>query len=261
MSDYKTLEVEIQGPVGTVRMNRPAAANGIDLVMASELAQVAATLDAEGSIRAVILTGTGKFFSAGGDLKQMGALEPGAGLRVKRMADDVHRAISIFSRMKAPLVVAVNGVAAGGGFSLALCGDIVLAAQSATFTMAYSKAGLSPDGSSTYFLPRLIGLRKTQDLMFTNRKLSSQQALEWGLVHEVIPDAELAVTAFDLASRLASGASGSHKAMKKLLLATWGNGLETQMELEGRYIASMAGSEEGREGITAFIEKRLPKFR
>jgi 2-(1,2-epoxy-1,2-dihydrophenyl)acetyl-CoA isomerase len=162
--------------------------------------------------------------------------------------------------MKAPLVVAVNGVAAGGGFSLAMVGDLVLASATASFTMAYSAAGLSPDGSSTYFLPRLVGLRKTQELMFTNRRLDANEALAWNLVHSVHPDATLRAQALEVAGRLASGAGQSHAAIKKLLSCAFENGLESQMELEGLLIAEHAASADGQEGIRAFCERRPPAF-
>lgn len=120
--------------------------------------------------------------------------------------------------------------------------------------------GLSPDGYSTYFLPRLIGLRKTQELMFTDRKLSAQEAFEWGLVTKVVPDVSLLDEALRLADRFGQGSADSIACIEKLLLATFGNGLETQMEIEGRMIAECAGSRNGQEGIRAFAEKRPPRF-
>jgi 2-(1,2-epoxy-1,2-dihydrophenyl)acetyl-CoA isomerase len=208
----------------------------------------------------VILSASGRFFSAGGDLKGMADAGNARGAYVKRLADHLHHAISIFARMEAPLIVAVNGVAAGGAFSLAISGDIVLAARSASFTMAYTRAGLSPDGSSSYFLPRLIGLRRAQDLMLTNRTLSADDALAWGLVTEVVEDAELQDRAHSLAAQFVKGARGSNANVKKLLLASFGHGLEEQMEMEGRLVSACADSADGREGIDAFIAKRAPRF-
>jgi 2-(1,2-epoxy-1,2-dihydrophenyl)acetyl-CoA isomerase len=126
--------------------------------------------------------------------------------------------------------------------------------------MAYSSVGLSPDGSSTWYLPRLLGLRRAQELMFTNRRLSAQEALEWGLVHKLAPASSTLDEAMHWAESLASGASASHASIRRLLLASWGNGLETQMELEGRSIAACAAGAEGREGVAAFAQKRKPKF-
>jgi 2-(1,2-epoxy-1,2-dihydrophenyl)acetyl-CoA isomerase len=163
LEQLKTLLVEREGGVAVIALNRPHHANGLNGQMAAELVRVSSELAGDPGVRAVVLTGNGRFFCAGGDVKEMAGYGAQTAVRVKRLADDVHRAISTFARMKAPLVVAVNGVAAGGGFSLAMVGDLVLASASASFTMAYSAAGLSPDGSSTYFLPRLVGLRKTQN--------------------------------------------------------------------------------------------------
>jgi len=120
--------------------------------------------------------------------------------------------------------------------------------------------GLSPDGSSTWYLPRLIGLRRTQELMLTNRRLTAREALEWGLVHKLAPASSTLEEAMRWAESLAGGASTSHAGIKRLLLASWGNGLETQMELEGRAIAACAAGPQGREGVAAFAQKRKPKF-
>ncbi|PRC49000.1 enoyl-CoA hydratase, partial [Mycobacterium sp. ITM-2017-0098] len=139
--------------------------------------------------KVVVVGGAGRFFCAGGDLKDF-ASAPSRGRHIKGVADDLHRAISTFARMDAVVITAVNGTAAGAGFSLAVTGDLVLAAQSASFTMAYTRVGLSPDGSASYHLPRLIGIAKTKQLMLTNRSLSAEEALQWGLVTEVVADEE-----------------------------------------------------------------------
>jgi 2-(1,2-epoxy-1,2-dihydrophenyl)acetyl-CoA isomerase len=143
---------------------------------------------------------------------------------------------------------------------LAVTGDLVLAAESATFTMAYTAAGLSPDGSSSYYLPRLIGVRRTQELMLTNRRLSAGEALQWGLLTEVVEDAGLAARVDAVAQQIASGARRSASAVKKLVLMSFTSGLEEQMEWEGRLIAECADSADGNEGIDAFLQKRRPEF-
>jgi 2-(1,2-epoxy-1,2-dihydrophenyl)acetyl-CoA isomerase len=259
MKTYSTIKFELHSNFAVITINRPEAANGINLLMASELASIALDCDNNKTIKAVLLTAQGKFFSAGGDVKSMSSGENLA-LEIKRMADELHRAISTFQRMPAPLIVAVNGVCAGAGLSLAASGDLVLAAESAKFTMAYTNIGLSPDGSSSYFLPRLIGLRKTQELMFTNRTLLSSEAQAWGLVTRVCPDSSLLGDAMKLTQDIAAGHLQAHGAIKNLLSTTFNNGLETQMELEGRFIAACAATENGQEGIRSFIEKRKPKF-
>ena len=138
--------------------------------------------------------------------------------------------------------------------------DLAIAGESSKFTMAYTRAGLTPDGSSTWFLPRLICTRRSLELMLTNRVLSAAEALEWGLVSQVVPDAEVRATATKLASRLAEGPTGAFGATKRLLLASTSESLETQMELEGRAISAASGTAEGKEGIAAFLEKRAPRF-
>lgn len=256
---FETLQYEQSGAIVTITLNRPEAANGMNDTMTRELAEAAARADTD-AVKVVVLTGAGRFFCAGGDLKAMAASPLGPGPFVKGIADDLHRAISTFARMDAVLITAVNGVAAGAGFSLAVSGDLVLTADKASFTMAYTKAGLSPDGSASYYLPRLIGVRRTQELMLTNRTLSAAEALEWGLVNEVVQAAALADRARELADQIASGAKQSGAAVKKLVLASFGNDLETQMALEADLIAQNADGVDGKEGIDAFLNKRAPKF-
>src|ERR1700754_2936083 len=258
VTEYQTLLFEPSGPITRITLNRPDAANGMNDTMTRELADAAQRCESD-STKVVVLTGSGRFFSAGGDLKSFAAAET-RGPFIKGVADNLHRAISTFARMDAVLITSVNGVAAGAGFSLAVTGDLVLAAESASFTMAYTRAGLSPDGSSSYFLPRLIGITKTKELMLTNRTLSSQEASQWGLVTEVVPDAELVARTDELADQMASTAKGSNGGVKNLLLSTFASGLEEQMELEGRLIAALADSNDGREGIDAFLAKRKAKF-
>ncbi|MBA3744218.1 enoyl-CoA hydratase-related protein [Sporichthya sp.] len=260
MAQYETLIVERIGRVERITLNRPEAANGLNLTMAQELARAAAACDADPEVRAVLLTGSGRFFSAGGDLKWMEANAADAGRAIKELADTLHRGLSSFARMDAPMVLAINGMAAGAGFSLALLGELVFAGQSAKFTSAYTRAGLSPDGSSTYVLPRLVGLRRAQELMLTNRVLSADEAADWGLITEVVPDEELAQLALDAASALAAGSKGAQSKVKQMLMSAHSNDLEAQMEIEARNIAGCAASSDGTEGREAFIAKRAPKF-
>ncbi|MEV3904837.1 enoyl-CoA hydratase/isomerase family protein [Mycobacterium sp. NPDC050551] len=258
MTEYDAITFSQDGAVARIGLNRPDAANGMNDTMTRELADAAKRCDTA-SVKVVVLTGAGRFFCAGGDLKSF-ASAPSRGAYIKGVADDLHRAISTFARTDAVLITAVNGTAAGAGFSLAITGDLVLAAESATFTMAYTKVGLSPDGSSSYYLPRLVGLRKAQELMLTNRTLTAAEAVEWGLATEVVPDAELGERATALAEKVAAGARGSGGAVKYLLLNSLKNSLEEQMELEGRLIADRADSADGREGVDAFLAKRRPEF-
>ena len=258
MTDFETLKFAQSGAIASIVLNRPDAANGMNDTLTRELAVAAALCDTEAT-KVVTLTGAGKFFSAGGDLKAMAAASS-PGDFVKGIADDLHRAMSTFARMDAVLITAVNGVAAGAGFPLGVSGDLVLAAESASFTMAYTKVGLSPDGGSSYVLPRLVGLRRTQELMITNRVLSAAEAAQWGLVTTVVPDTDLPAELEKLASKIASGARHSNSAVKKLLLTTYGAGYEEQLEYEARLIAASARSADGKEGIAAFLGKRKPEF-
>jgi 2-(1,2-epoxy-1,2-dihydrophenyl)acetyl-CoA isomerase len=260
MQQFENIIFEKQTSIARIGLNRPDAANGLDSRMASELKQAARLCTDDPEIKVVILSASGRFFCAGGDIKEMLSHGDQVADAVKALADDLHAAISILSRMQAALIVVVNGVAAGAGFSLTLIGDIVLAAESASFTMAYTRAGLCPDGSSSYFLPRLVGLRRAQELMLTNRTLNAQQACELGLVTRVVADGELTAQSELLAAELAAGARLSTAYVKKLLLASSGNDLETQMELEGQLVSRCADSADGREGIQAFVDKRRPAF-
>ena len=258
--DYKAIRFEIRDHVAHVILNRPKNANVINAGAARELLTAAIECDEDPRVRAVLLRGEGPMFSGGGDLKTF--VKKGSALPayLKETTTYLHGAISRFVRQAAPTVCAVHGFAAGGGFSLAIASDLVVAAESAKFTMAYTKAGLTPNGSSTYFLPRLIGLQRALDMALTNRVLTAREALEWGLVSRVTPDAALRETAEDLANKLANGATWALGAAKSLLHMGTNESLETQMEMETRAIADAVRTSDGREGITAFLEKREPRF-
>ena len=165
------------------------------------------------------------------------------------------------AKMNAPVVVAVNGTAGGGGLSLAISGDIVISSESAKFTLAYTKAGLSPDASSTFYLPRLIGMRRARELMLTNRMLSAKEAYEIGMIDKVVSDDRLMEVAIKQAQDFASGATQAYGSVKKLLNMSFSNGLETQMDHEGIMISENGSSNDGQEGMLAFSEKRKPEFK
>ncbi len=260
MNTWKTVEFYIENSIAHVTLNRPDAGNAMNGEFVNEFVRSAQICDSDPAIRVVLLSAKGKVFSVGGDLRMFATLGDHTRVQLKEFADQLHRAISIFARMDAPLVIAVNGVAAGAGFSLCMTGDYVVAAESAKFTMAYTKAGLSPDGSSTYFLPRLVGMRKAQELALANRALSAQEAADWGLITRVFPDEKLKDEALAICRTLAQGPRQAQAAVKRLFFCSQRNGLEEQMEIEGRQIADAAASLEGREGISAFVEKRQPQF-
>lgn len=260
MSGFTTLKFSINEQVATIVLNRPDAANGLNMEMGKELMAAAIECDENPDVRCVVITGEGKMFCAGGDLKSFASYGDKLPHAIKELTTYLHAAISRFARMKAPVIIAVNGIAAGAGMGMAVCGDMVLAAQSAKFTMAYTATGLSPDGSASFFLPRLIGIRRTQELMITNRRLSAQEALDWGLVTQVVADDKLMDEAQSLARVLANGPTQAFGQVKKLLTSSFQEGLESQMELEAQGIASMTNLADGKEGIQAFLEKRQPTF-
>jgi 2-(1,2-epoxy-1,2-dihydrophenyl)acetyl-CoA isomerase len=257
---YETLEFDVRDGVARITLNRPKAANSMNLTLVQELLDAARHCDRDPAVRAVLVTGAGPMFCAGGDLKSFVAAEEGIPAFVRKVADTLHRSLAILARMDAPVIAAVNGIAAGAGMSLACHADLAIAAESAKFTMAYTAAGLTPDGSSSYYLTRMIGWRRTAELMLTNRRLSAAEAAEWNLVNRVVPDAELMNEAEKLARTLAAGPTRAYGGVKKLLLASATNELEAQLDLETELIVEMAGSHDGVEGMTAFLEKRAPAF-
>jgi 2-(1,2-epoxy-1,2-dihydrophenyl)acetyl-CoA isomerase len=260
-SGYETLLYEVHEGIAKLTLHRPEAANAIDMTLGRELMDAVTRADADASVRALLLTGSGKMFSGGGDLSAFAQYGADTGRALRELTGYLHIAVARLLRMRAPVVVAVNGVAAGGGMSLALAGDLVLAGESARFTMAYTKAGLSPDGGSSYVLPRLVGLRRAQELLFTNRVLSAKEAQDWGLVTRVVPDADLATEAQKLAHACAHGPTRAFAQVKRLLVSSGTESPEAQMELESHAIASAAESADGQEGIHAFLAKRPANFR
>jgi 2-(1,2-epoxy-1,2-dihydrophenyl)acetyl-CoA isomerase len=258
---YETLIFDVRDGVAWITIDRPGAHNALNLQALKELYDVANRCSSDRSVRAAVLTGTGdRAFSAGGDVVDFAARGEDIDLLLKEMTGYLHMAISRFAWMRAPLIGAVNGVAAGGGFSLALACDLVIAAEHAKFTSAYTQIGFTPDGSCSYFLPRLIGVRRAMELFLTNRLLTAREALEWGLVNNVVSLDKLTTDVRALAQQLASGPTRAYGGVKKLLLLSATDSLESQMERETRFIAEAAASPDGREGVRAFAEKRQPRF-
>ena len=185
---FETINFEIIENIAIIRLNRPNSYNSLNAKMAKELLEISYECDTNKKIRAIILTGEGdKAFCAGGDLKSFH--ETGnVAKHLKMVTHDLHGAITKFSRMNSPLIVAVNGVAAGAGLSFVGFADLAIAKSSSTFVSAYTKAGLTPDGSSSYYLPRIIGIRKYLELVMTNKVLSSEEALSWGLLNYIYDD-------------------------------------------------------------------------
>ena len=258
---YETLDLQIQDGVAWITLNRPQALNALDLRMARELFDVSTRLTSDRAVRTAVLTGAGTTaFCAGGDVAGFAADPPSTDRLVREMTTFLHAAVSRFAAMDAPLIGAINGVAAGGGLSLAVCCDFVISAEHARYTSAYTQIGLSPDGSSSWYLPRLIGARRATELYLTNRVLSAAEALEWGLVNRVVPGAALHDEARVLAAQFARGPTRAYGGVKKLMLTTLQESLEGQMERESRQIAELSMSADSVEGVRAFLEKRPPRF-
>ena len=258
---YQTIRVDTVDGVTTITLHRPDAFNALNLALAKELLQAVIEASEDRAVRAVVLTGAGKAFCGGGDVKDFLEDLPRIGALLKELTTYIHGAVSRLVRAPKPVVSAVNGVAAGGGLALALAGDLVVAAESARLTMAYSRIGATPDGSSSYWLPRLVGVRRAVELFYTNRVLTAPEALEWGLVSRVVPDAELSQTVGRLARELADGPTLALGRGKLLFHGSTTESLETQMERESQAIAESGHSDDFAEGIRAFVEKRPPVFR
>jgi 2-(1,2-epoxy-1,2-dihydrophenyl)acetyl-CoA isomerase len=258
---YETITVELADAIATLTLNRPDAFNALNLALGRELFSAVVELDEDPAVRCIVITGAGRAFCGGGDVKDFVEGLPRIGVLIKELTTYVHGAVSRLVRTPKPVLTAVNGVAAGGGLSLAISGDLVLAAESARFTMAYSRIAATPDGSSSYWLPRLIGLRRAMELFYTNRVLTAREAMEWGLVTRVVPDAELAEAAGRLAAELAQGPTLALGRGKLLFHSATTESLETQMELESQAIAQSGHTEDFAEGVRAFAAKRAPGFK
>lgn len=251
--------LDVDGPVARLTLNRPDAGNAIDPALAAALAEGAEAIAARDDVRVVVLAAAGRTFCVGGDLGFMAAADdPGAA--VHALATDFHRSIEVLAALDLPVVTVVQGVAAGGGLGLVTVADVVLAATSARFTMAYTAAGLSPDGGTTWYLPRILGERRALELALRNERLGAEEARRLGLVTEVHPDQALTSAADELAARLAAGPAGAYATVKRLLRASRGATLAEQLAAEADGIGANAGSPDGREGIAAFLEKRPPAF-
>lgn len=263
MHAFKTIRFEVSDQVAIITLNRPDHANGMNMELIEELvisARRCHEMVESGQVRAILITGEGRIFCAGGDIHSFKAFGDQISSEIARLAGYLHEATSLFMHMKAPVITAVNGAAAGAGFSLAIMADLVVAAQSASFMLAYTAIGLSPDGAATYHLPRMVGLRRAQELLLLNRRLTAEEALEWGLVTKVVPDDVLMSEAMTLAKKVATGPTQAFGAVKKLLDASDKNSPEQQMDLEARSLSTLSSSMDGQEGIRSFLEKRKPVF-
>ena len=259
--DLETINFKIENEIAYIELNRPKQYNSLNQTMADDLFKVSLECDDNPKIRSVLMTGSGEdAFCAGGDVNSFYKFGNKTSSHLKEVTTTLHGAISRLSRMNAPLIVAVNGVAAGAGFSFVGFADIAIASTNATFVSAYSKIGLTPDGSSTYFLPRIIGTRRYTELILTNRVLSANEALDWGLINKVVDIKDLKDEANNLAKKLASGPTLAFGKLKNLVNNSFLDSLEGQMEYEARMISDSAKTKDGINGIDAFVNKKEVSF-
>lgn len=263
--ELATLSIGVDGEIGTLTLDRPDSLNAMSPEMILELTVAAAWLADQAPLRGLIVTGAGeRAFSSGGDVNSFkdGLDDPETDLPsiVRHGADVLHQAIVDFRRIPYPVVGAINGVAAGAGFSLALMCDIRIASTNAAFVCAYGRIGASPDGGMTYFLPRMVGPAKALELMLNDPLLSAEQALEMGIVSKVVAPDELLREAHAKTEKLAAKAPHYVRMTKQLIGQSIENSLTDHLQLERHGIADSMGTEDLREGVTAFFEGREARF-
>ncbi|MFZ5882849.1 MAG: enoyl-CoA hydratase/isomerase family protein [Chloroflexota bacterium] len=252
--------VQQDGSLLEITLNRPEAYNAFDLEMVTALSKAFAEAATDDAVKGVLLTGAGKAFCAGGDLKWISQQAEAAGAVLHHLAPQFHIAITEIRRMAKPVAAAINGVAAGGGFSLALACDFRVMAETAVLKQGYTSNGLSIDGGGTFALPRLVGLARALEIAAFDEPISAAKAWEWGLVTKVAPESEVRKEALEMLERLSQTALHSFGWSKRLFLESFHNTLETQLELERQGISACAAHPNGQEGLRAFVEKRKPLF-
>jgi 2-(1,2-epoxy-1,2-dihydrophenyl)acetyl-CoA isomerase len=259
--ELKTIQLTITDAVATITLNRPEALNAIDMTVGQELRDVLNDLHARAEVRAILLTGAGRAFSAGGDIKQM--IEH-ANKRAEGFFDEplkrIHEAVLAIRQIPKPVIAAVNGYASGAGCNLALACDYRIAAASARFNQAFVRIGLVPDSGGTFILPRLVGWAKAAELMMTGEIIEAEEALRLGLVNRVVPDEQLMQEAHQIAARFAAGPTVALGRIKALLNHSATASFKDQLDAEREAQIELAKTADVVEGITAFVEKRPPKF-
>ena len=251
---------EREGRVLRLTLNRPDKGNAISVPLARDLMHAVIEASEDSGVRCVLLTGAGRLFCAGGDIAEFSGAGDGISRYLKELTSYMHSAITHMLRMPKPLVTAINGPTAGAGVSLAILGDIALASDAAHFTMGYGAIGLSPDCGSTWYLPRVVGLRRAQEMTLLNERVSAERAAEMGLVTRSVKQDELADEAMLIAQKLATGPVRALGRTRALLQTAYGSTIETHMEEEAAAIAASGGDPEGREGVASFLERRKPDF-
>jgi 2-(1,2-epoxy-1,2-dihydrophenyl)acetyl-CoA isomerase len=258
------LLLEVSEGVATVTLNRPEALNTLSDDMVTALVEVMTRVEADEAVRCVVVRGAGDHFMAGGDIKGFhGRIAETPAERSTHFRAKIHKlhpAIAAMRRMPKPVVASLRGAAAGFGLSLALAADLAIASDDAYFTLAYCRIGTSPDGGSSYHLPRIVGLRKAMEIALLGDRFDAETAQRLGLVNWVVPAADLEAETAKLAARLARGPGRALGETKALLNASLDNPLEAQLALEVESFASCAATQDFAEGVTAFVEKRSANF-
>jgi len=254
------LKLECIEGIARIRMNRPNAYNAFGLEMIQLLAERLIELSQDPLVVGLVITGEGKAFCAGADLKWVSQSGKDYGEVFHTLAARYHQAILEIRRMPKPAIAAINGLAAGGGFSLALACDFRVMETSALLRQAYTSNGLSIDGGGTFTLPRLVGLARAMEIAAFDRPISAKQALSWGMVTEVVEDGRAVERAIELVQQINRGPLSSFAASKKLMTDSFNTPFERQLEKERELLAWCAAHPNGREGIRAFLEKRIPQF-
>jgi 2-(1,2-epoxy-1,2-dihydrophenyl)acetyl-CoA isomerase len=257
---YQTLNVDIDDHLATISLNRPDAYNAINLQLARELLDATTQVDEDPDVRCVVVTGVGKAFCAGGDVKEFHDQLSRISAHLKQLTASLHGAISRIAGMPKPVIAAVNGVVAGAGLGLMLACDLSYAVENATLTVAYTRIGASPDASLTFWLPRLVGMRRAFELTYLNRTLTAREAYAWGLFNGVIASDKFTDEVFGVARQIADGPTLAYARSKKLCNLSLSQTLESQMEFEAREISDNGKTDDFREGVLAFVKKRTPTF-
>ncbi|MEP9348288.1 enoyl-CoA hydratase-related protein [Xanthobacter sp. KR7-225] len=246
--------------IARIRFNRPAVLNAIDEATILAFKDAVERTAKDPSVRAVVLSGEGRAFLAGGDVGRFHAAGRDAPKVVAAIIEPFHHAIVALASLHAPVIASLHGAVAGAGLSVALAADLAIAADDARFTMAYARIGTTPDGSGTFSLPRVVGLRKALELAMLGDVIDAAEALRLGLVNKVVPAAELAAETDALACRLAAGPTLAYGRIKHLMRTSFSHTLSEQLHAERDAFVASAGSRDFAEGVAAFVEKRAPKF-
>lgn len=260
MSENDLVISSVSDGVATVRLNDPDSLNALSVPMANRLGAVLEEMGRDDSVRVLVLTGTGRGFCAGGDVQSFYDHRDDPHDVMRQILDGLHGAVEVLIDLPFPTIAAINGVVAGAGMGVALATDLAIASDKALFTMAYTDLGVSPDGSSTYFLPRLVGTRIAMDMILTNRRIGAAEAVDLGLVNQSVAVEDFDEAVSDLARRLASGPTRAYVRSRKLLRSSLANNPAEQMAAEGESILAAGQTADFYEGVTAFIEKRRPSF-